>query len=58
MTRARKQTLVKIISYILLIILTAATLMPLLWMLSRFAEDEYGGIQRQFPLDTCGIPVE
>ena len=34
MTRARKQTLVKIISYILLIILTAATLMPLLWMLS------------------------
>ena len=34
MTRAKKQTLVKIISYILLIILTAATLMPLLWMLS------------------------
>ena len=24
----------------------------------RFAEDEYGGIQRQFPMDTCGVPVE
>ena len=40
MTRARKQTLVKIISYILLIILTAATLMPLLWMLSASLETE------------------
>ena len=34
MTRANKQVLVKTISYILLILLTAATLMPLLWMLS------------------------
>ena len=34
MTRAKKQALVKTISYILLILLTAATLLPLLWMLS------------------------
>ena len=34
MTRANKQVMVKTISYILLILLTAATLMPLLWMLS------------------------
>ena len=40
MTRANKQVLVKTISYILLILLTAATLMPLLWMLSASLNTE------------------
>ena len=24
----------------------------------RFTQDEYGGVQRQFPVDTRGVPVE